>query len=71
MNRTGGKKILMNSTYINVWKVGIKRFWPQEDEMSRTAIRSLVSVTRKFFMNATHNMSKNLQSTVFWLRRPK
>ena len=39
--------------------------------MSRTAIRSLVSVTRKFFMNATHNMSKKLAINRFLAQKAK
>ena len=39
--------------------------------MSLTAISLLKSVRRKFFMNATQNMCKNLESNVFRLRRPK
>ena len=39
--------------------------------MSLTAICSLESYRRKFFMNSTKNMCKNLESNVFGLRRPK
>ena len=39
--------------------------------MSLTAISSLESMRRKFFMNPTQNMRKNLESNVFVLRRPK
>ena len=39
--------------------------------MSLTAISSLESTTRKFFINPTQNMCKNLNSNVFGLRRPK
>ena len=39
--------------------------------MSLTAISSLESARRKFFMNWTQNMCKNLESNVFGLRRPK
>ena len=42
----------------HVLKVGIKRVWAQEDEMSLTAISSLESVSRKFFMNSTYIMSR-------------
>ena len=38
--------------------------------MSLTAIRSLESATRKFFMNSPQNMCKNLESNVLGLRRP-
>ena len=39
--------------------------------MSLTAISSLESTRRKFFMNPTQNMCKNLISNVFALMRPK
>ena len=39
--------------------------------MSLTATSSLESAKRKFFMNPTQNMCKNLQSNVFGLTRPK
>ena len=39
--------------------------------MSLTAISSLESARRKFFMNPTYNMSRNWESNVFVLRRPK
>ena len=39
--------------------------------MSLTAICSLESAIRKFFMNPTQNMCKNLETNVFGLRRPK
>ena len=39
--------------------------------MSLTAICSLELTRKKFFMNLTQNMFKNLKSNVFGLRRPK
>ena len=39
--------------------------------MSLTAISSLEWTRRKFFMNPTQNMCKNLISNVFGLRRLK
>ena len=39
--------------------------------MSLTAIRTLESARRKFFMNSTYIMSTKLESKVFVLRRPK
>ena len=39
--------------------------------MSLTAISSLESARRKFFMNSTENMCKNLESNVFVLGSPK
>ena len=41
-----------------VYKVGIKRFWAQEAEMSQTAISSLESARRKFFMKSKYIMSR-------------
>ena len=39
--------------------------------MSLTTICSLESARRKFFMNPTQNMCKNLELNVFVLSRPK
>ena len=39
--------------------------------MSLTAISSLESARRKFFMNWTRIMSRKKESNVFGLRRPK
>ena len=39
--------------------------------MSLTANSSLKSAIRKFLMNSTYVMSRNLESNVFGLRRPK
>ena len=39
--------------------------------MSLTVIRSLESARRKFFINSTENMCKNLKSNVLGLTRPK
>ena len=39
--------------------------------MSLTAISSLESASRKFFMNPTYIMSRKYESRVFGLRRPK
>ena len=39
--------------------------------MSLTAIRSLESARRKFLINSTQNMCKNLESNVFGLTRSK
>ena len=52
------RKFLMISTYINVLKAGIKRFWAQKAEMSLTAISSLESARRKVFMNLMYIMSR-------------
>ena len=39
--------------------------------MSLTAIHSLESARRKFFMNSTYTMCRKYESNVFGLRRPK
>ena len=39
--------------------------------MSLTAIRTLESARRKFFMNSTYIMSRKMESNVFGLRKPK
>ena len=65
------KKIFHELDVHNVFKVGIKRFWIQEAEMSLTAISWLESTRRKFFMNSTYIMSRKQESNVFVLRRPK
>ena len=39
--------------------------------MSLTAIRTLESARRKFFMNSTYIMSRKMESNVFGLRSPK
>ena len=38
--------------------------------MTRTAMSSLESARRKFFMNSTNIMSRKKESNVFGLRRP-
>ena len=38
--------------------------------MGLTAISSLESARRKFFMNSTYMMSRKWESNVFGLRRP-
>ena len=39
--------------------------------MTRTAMSSLESARRKFFMNSTQILSRKKESNVFGLRRPK
>ena len=56
--RIGEKKLFHELHVHNVMKVEIKRFWAQEAEMSLTAISSLESARRKFFMNSTYIMSR-------------
>ena len=54
-----GEKIVFHELAVHhVWKVAIKCFWPQEAEMSLTAISSLESRRRKFFMNSANIMSR-------------
>ena len=67
----GEKKIFHELDVHHVKKVGIKRFWPQEAEMSLTAMSSHESARGKFFMNSTHIISRKKESNVFRLRRPK
>ena len=63
------RKFLHKLDVHHVLKVGIKRFWAQEAEMSQIANSSLKSARRKFFMNSTYIMSRKLESNVFGLRR--
>ena len=67
----GEKKIFGELDVHHVKKVGIKRFWAQEAEMSLTAMSSLESAKGKFFMNWTYIMSRKKESNGFGLRRPK
>ena len=54
-----GEKIVFHELDVHhVWKVAVKCFWPQEAEMSLTAISSLQSRRRKFFMNSPNIMSR-------------
>ena len=59
------KKIFHELDVHHVKKVGIKRFCAQEAEMSRTAMSSLESARRKFFMNSTHIMSRKRRNQTF------
>ena len=56
--RIGEKKIFHALGVHLVRKVGIKRFWAQEAEMSLTAKSSLESARRKFFINSTYIISR-------------
>ena len=69
--RIGEKKIFHEHDVHHVQKVGIKRFWAQETEMTLTANSSKESARRKFFMNLTYIMSRKQESNAFGLRRPK
>ena len=55
--RIGEKKIFHELEVHHVYKVGITCFWAQDAKMSPTAISSLDSARRKFFMNSTYIMS--------------
>ena len=57
----GEKKIFHELDVHHVEKVGIKRFWAQEAEMSLTAISLLEWARGKFFMNSTYIMSRKYQ----------
>ena len=69
--RIDKKKIFDELDVHHVQKVGIKRFWAQEDEMSLTPLSSLESIRKKFLMNSTYIMSRKWDSNVFGIRRPK
>ena len=57
--RIGENKIFHELDVHHVSKVGIKRFWAQETEITLTAISSLESVRYEFFKNSTYIMSRN------------
>ena len=54
--RMGEKKIFHQLDVHHVKKVAIKRFLPQEAEMSLTTISSLESARSKFFINSAYIM---------------
>ena len=56
--RIGEKKIFHELDVHHVYKVGITCFCAQDATMSLTAISSLESARRKFFMNSTYIMSR-------------
>ena len=66
--RMGEKKISLELDVHNVQKVEIKRFSAQQANMRLTAISSLESARRKFFMNSTNIMSRRYKSNVFGSR---
>ena len=55
----------------HVYKVGMKRFWADEAEMSLRAISLCESARRKFFMNSTYITPRKQESNVFGLRGVK
>ena len=63
--RIDEKKIFLEHDAHHVYKVGITCFWAHDAKMSLTAISSLESATRKFFMNTTYIMSTKWESLVF------
>ena len=65
------KKIFHELDAYHVLKVGIKRFWAQEPEMTLTAISLLESARRKFFMKSTYIMFRKQVSNVFGLKSPR
>ena len=67
----GRKNIFDELDVHHVQKMGIKRFFAQEAEMTLTPFSSLESARKKFFMNSTYMMSRKWESNVFGLRRPK
>ena len=69
--RIGESNIFDELDVHHVQKVGIKRFWAVQAELSLTATSSLQSARKKFFMNPTYIMSREQESTVFVLRRPQ
>ena len=70
LGRIDKRKIFHELDVHHVQKVGIKRFWAKQAEMTLTAISSLESARGKFFMNSTDIMSRKKESNVFGLRRP-
>ena len=67
----GKKKIFHELEVHHFYKVGITCFWAQDAKMSLTAISSLESARRKFFMKSTYIMTTKLESLVFGLSMPK
>ena len=64
--RIGERKIIHELDVHHVQTVGIERFPAQQAEMSLTAMSSLESARRKFFMNSTYIMSKKVGIKRFW-----
>ena len=55
--RIAKQKIFHELDVHHVYKVGITCFWAQDAKMSLTAISSLESARRKFFMNSRYILS--------------
>ena len=66
----GENKIFHELDVHHVYKVGITCFWSQDAKMSLTAISSLESARRKFFMNSTYMMCRKKESIFFGIGRP-
>ena len=56
--RIGEKKIFHELDVHRVHKVGFKRLWAMEAEVSLTSMNLLQSARRKFFKNSTYIRSK-------------
>ena len=56
--RIGEKNMFHEFDIHDVYKVGIKRFWAQEAEMSLTPINLARIGEKIFFMNSTDMMSR-------------
>ena len=56
--RIGEKRIFHELDVHDVSKVGIKRFWAQDAEMTLTDISLLESARKEFFMNSTYIISR-------------
>ena len=56
--RIDEKKIFDELDVHHVLKVGIKRFWVHEAEMSQTTVSSFGSPREKFLTNSTYIMSR-------------
>ena len=56
--RNDEKKIFDELDVHHVLKVGIKRFWVHEAEMSQTIVSSFESPREKFLTNSTYIMSR-------------
>ena len=69
--RIGEKKIFDELDVHHVQKVGIKRFWAEEAEVTLRPLSSLESARKEILMNSTYIMSRKWETNAFGLRRPK
>ena len=65
------EKIFHELDVHHVQKVGIKRFWAQESEISLKAVSALESARRKYFLNSTNIISREQESNVFLAQEAK